>query len=821
MAMYNTPVRPYDPVIEDSQENQSIRYYRENFSATGQDSRTDPPAQDQSMWELLTNVMPITRGSLRRRRGALVFTQTPQPTQRMAQFQRDSDGLRVIVAIGQNVATAYQDVDGLLYNQQIFISKALTRMVASRSYAYFFSSNSGDLRKWDGSSAIGAGVTNWGIPFVTSTGQVSVGPTNPTVSTGLDAGAALWLTPSNAQAEDNSFATFTSANPNGDSPRLYVHGFGFSIPSNATITGITVRVKMKTTASPDNLKIIAGLTKDGSTTLGAQAALVSPQTTNTSYTLGSPTDLWGQSFLPNDLNNSNFGVTLICANGPSSTSVTWSVDVIQVTVSYFGATNAPTVADGGAGLVTLTVGRLYYQVFKSSATAHLSDLGPASGSTGPLTSRKVAVSTLAVSTDPQVDRTILLATADGADPAILYFVADLSNGTTTYSDNTPEATLVHNQQYVFTDQFGDDFGVAGNTPPPGGTLCIKHKGRMWMANGQNIYFSKSTADLTLPNGFIAGKYEESWPLDQYLDISEGAEQVTGLLSNGQVLFIGTERHIRWVTGDDPTNFSQPEVVHAEVGVLNQEVWQNVFAQGTPSGCIWLTPDSRVIMSDFNTYMDIGLHIQDVLDSINPLAIQAAHATFVTDGEFDLYILAIPTDSNTSCDTHCVFNMNTHTWTIWKPSAASTSLLFNVTAAGIPQWLYGVTDNTNIFRYDELATTDMNPLGPPNIPIPVTARTSWLHLGSPTHRKILDELELIGDSAMQITLEGGSPETDFNSPSVYKNSVTPVVGPFQQLKVYLASSGAKDRYYRLTFSSPDGTDNFLHSYNLKAIPFNTL
>lgn len=820
MAMYNQPVRPYDPVIEDSQDNQSIRYYRENFSATGQESHVEPPAQDQSMWELLTNVMPITRGSIRRRRGAIVQGQTPQPAQRLATFQRDSDGLRVTVAICENVAVAYNE-DHSLYNQQIFVSQALTRMLTSRSYAYFFSSNSADLRKWDGNPTLSAGLTNWGIPFVTSTGQVSVTP-NGTLAGDLT-GTAFWLTPTNALLEDNTFTTFTTAVPNGDTPPLYVHGFGFSIPSNATITGLTVRVKMKASTSPDQLKVIASITKDGTTVLSGQGAVVTNQTVNTSYTFGSATDLWSQSFLPNDINSPSFGVTVVGANGPSSTSIAWAVDVVQVTVSYLGATNAPTVADGGAGNVTLTVGRLYYQVFKSSKTAHLSDLGPASASTGPLTSRQIALSTLAVSNDPQVDRTILLATADGADPSILYFVTDLANGTHTYTDNTPEATLVLNQQYLFTDQFGNDFGVADNTPPPSGmTLAIKHKGRLWGVVGQNLFFSKSTSDLTLPNGFIAGKYEEAWPADQYLDISEGAEQATGLLSNGQVLFIGTERHIRWVTGDDPTNFSEPEVVHAEVGLATQEVWQSVFTQGTPAGCIWLTPDKRVIMSDFNTYMDIGTAVQDVLDIINPAAIKASHATFVTDGEMDLYILAIPTGVNTACDTHLVFNMNTHQWVVWKPSTGSLALLFNVTSDGVPQWLYSTQFNNNIFEYTNSTATDMNPGGPPNIAIPVTARTSWLHLGSPTHRKLLDELEVIGDPAMQITVEGASPELDFTTPTIYKNAVTPTVGPFQQLKVYLASSGAKDRYYRLTFFSPGGTNaKFLHAYNLKAIPFNTL
>src|SRR6266404_3931710 len=137
MAWYHTPVKPYDPVIEDQQDNQSTRYYQDDFSGAGQDSRTDPPAQNQAMWEALTNVMPITRGSLRRRRGSLVFAQATQPVQRLYSYQRDTDGLRTIIGVSQNTARAFNE-DGTQYNQQIFVSKALTRMVTSRSYAYFF-----------------------------------------------------------------------------------------------------------------------------------------------------------------------------------------------------------------------------------------------------------------------------------------------------------------------------------------------------------------------------------------------------------------------------------------------------------------------------------------------------------------------------------------------------------------------------------------------------------------------------------------------------------------------------------------------------------
>src|SRR6267142_2874937 len=823
MAWYHQPVKPYDPVIEDQQDNQSTRYYQDDFSGAGQDSRTDPPAQNQAMWELLTNVSPITRGSLRRRRGYNIFGQAAQPASRLAPFQRDTDGLRTIVAISANTARAFNE-SGTIYNPQIFISKALPRMLMSRSYAYFFSSNSSDLIKWDGNPTTNLGLSNWGINFASTITNLTAGP-----RAGSSAASTAWTNPNNVLVSDGSFATVTLPNPNTTSGSVTIAGMGFSIPTNATILGITVEVQGKATSGDSNLLnrhfFQANLVKNGALVGNPETVIVANNNAlDNFYTTGSSSDLWGTSWNANDINATGFGVAIQAVrSGPSAFSSTFSIDFIRITIQYLGATNAPTVSVGGAGGVTLTVGRIYYLVFANSGTGHFSDLSPASASTGPVTSKEIDLSQLAVSPDAQVDSKILLATADGGDPSELFYVATIPNATTTFADNTPETTLDLNQLYLFTDDFGNDFGVAGNTPPPGGgTVAVKHKGRLWMAVGQNLYYSKATTELTLPNGFVAGKYEESWPLDQYLDISEGAETVTGLLSNGQVLFIGTQRHVRWVTGDDPTNFSEPEVIHAEVGVLNQEVWQSVFIQGTPAGVAWLTPDFRVIMSDFNTYQDIGHEIQDVLGSINPAAALNSHATFVTDGEFDLYILAIPTGSNTACDTHCIFNMNTRKWTIWKPTDPSLALLFNVTSTGATQWLFSAFNDSEIFLYSDSATNDTATPSHIATAIPITARTSWLHLGSPKHRKLLDELEIIGDSAMQITIEGASPETNFNTPTVYKNAVTPVVGPFSQLKVFLASSGAKDRYYRLTFFVPGDTSaDFLHSYNLKAIPFNTL
>lgn len=395
----------------------------------------------------------------------------------------------------------------------------------------------------------------------------------------------------------------------------------------------------------------------------------------------------------------------------------------------------------------------------------------------------------------------------------------IPNGVTFVIDNTAEVDLVLNQPMLFTDQFGQEFGVADNTPPPAGTLILKHQGRLWMAGvpgaTHSVFFSKSITELTLPNGFIAGKYEEAWPGSNYFDVSDGAESVAGLLSDGATLYIGTQNHIRRLFGNSPENFQEPQIVHPEVGVINQEVWQIVFMQGTPSGSIWMTPDFRVIQSDFNTYVDIGTPIQDILNSLQPTAQTLAHASFVADGEFELYILSVPYRQSTYCDTHLVFDLRHRQWFVWQPAAGSLSLLFNISQSGAPQWLFLNGTGNQIEIYNSSATTDNGTV------IPISATTTWLHLGEPTRRKVLNEVQVYGNTAMTMTVNGANNLDNFVNPHTVVYNRALCMSPFGTWNLYLTGSKTRHRYYQFTFNSSNGQIPFLGSYAIAATPLDDL
>jgi hypothetical protein len=484
-----------------------------------------------------------------------------------------------------------------------------------------------------------------------------------------------------------------------------------------------------------------------------------------------------------------------------SAPVKWN-GVSEVTACGMDApTTAITVGTPISGNITLSLGgRAYYCVFKSTS-GHYSDLSPISATTGNVTGKSIPLN-LPVSAQAGVTRKTVLATADSGDPSTLYEVVELPNETLGYTDDTDEETLLTRNTFLETYDDGTEVGVTDNTPPPNGRYLIKHKGRLFMMVGQYLRCSKSLSDIVTSTGKICGRYEEAWPVDYELDISEGAETARGLLSDGEVLYIGTERHIRRVYGDGPQNFQKPEVAFNEVGIVNQDVWKVVFLEGTPAGAMWLTPDRRVIASDFNTYMDVGTPLQDILESVNLAAIDTCHATYFSSGRYALYTLFLPTGSSTTPDTVCVYSLTDKRWYVWKFADNFTASLFNVMANGATQLILADSNGT-LYKLDPTATTDNGTA------IRSTARTVWLHVGEPSARKLLNELEVMtqDNAAMRITIQGASNASEFETPTAVITNGQLQTGVFGELKLYLAGYTANDRYYRLTFDSTSNVDSF--------------
>ena len=521
---------------------------------------------------------------------------------------------------------------------------------------------------------------------------------------------------------------------------------------------------------------------------------------------------------------SSTATTLVCT---TTTQVNETHAGIATTGLIWFDVQATTV--GSPGVVTLIspIGRRYFIVYLNSTKQNFSDLNPVSASTGPITNGQISLVSIPISPDPQVDQKVILATADGGDPSTLYFVGQIANSTTSFTDNTAEADLVLHNIYQQIDATGNDIGVVGNDPPPNGSFPTLHKGRVFMIFNNALAFSKSLPEITTSTGIVAGRFEEDWPPENVIPYTPGVEIGKGLLSDGSTLYIGTEQHIRRLFGDGDAvnNFSTPDVVFSETGLMTQNVWKIVFLEGTPVGSMWVTPDFRVIESDFNTYKDVGTPIQSTLNTINPAATQACWAQSVTYGPYNFYVLALATGNNTAPDTLCVFEMHLHKWYVWQFADNFLSGLFYVSLNGVPRWLM-VDTNGNVRFVDTTVVTDRSTDTP--VPITSTLRTTWLHFGDASMRKTLNEIEL--DTSMTgtlVTVEGATNTSDFTNPNIIATNLPLTANIFGQLKVFLSGLPIIYRFYRFTFTSASSASTSLTSdvllgyFSAEILPLNRI
>jgi beta-glucanase (GH16 family) len=147
-------------------------------------------------------------------------------------------------------------------------------------------------------------------------------------------GAAPWVNPTNAQASDNVYATFT-ATSTGNSNYFYMTGFDFSaIASNAVITGVLIEWECKATAAstfaiPESYLVTAPATAI-SNSFTSSSTLIS--TTEGFVSGGSSTSLNNAALTPAIVKANGFGVTFNFGKIAGATSQTASLDSVRMTI---------------------------------------------------------------------------------------------------------------------------------------------------------------------------------------------------------------------------------------------------------------------------------------------------------------------------------------------------------------------------------------------------------------------------------------------------------------------------------------------------------
>lgn len=145
-------------------------------------------------------------------------------------------------------------------------------------------------------------------------------------------GYPSWGNENNAKANDNSYTYVVGNGEWSYANYLKLTAFGFSIPSSSRITGITVTigrygdvysVKDKSLRLVKNSSYVGDDKADTSTTW---------PTSETAKTYGGVADLWGETWTPAQINDSNFGVALSAQM--ATTGVYARVDYIKITITY-------------------------------------------------------------------------------------------------------------------------------------------------------------------------------------------------------------------------------------------------------------------------------------------------------------------------------------------------------------------------------------------------------------------------------------------------------------------------------------------------------
>lgn len=152
-------------------------------------------------------------------------------------------------------------------------------------------------------------------------------------------GTNAWSNPGNAQTSDNTYATVT-AGFFIESQYLVVKGFSSAIPSTSTILGIEVGMeRRKSGTSPSLTDVAARIIKGGVIGSTDKSIVGNWATIDTNVTYGNSTDLWGETWTPEEINSADFGFAIRTSGAAIFNTVTSHIDHINITIYYTTTTS--------------------------------------------------------------------------------------------------------------------------------------------------------------------------------------------------------------------------------------------------------------------------------------------------------------------------------------------------------------------------------------------------------------------------------------------------------------------------------------------------
>lgn len=161
----------------------------------------------------------------------------------------------------------------------------------------------------------------------------SDGPNSGSVFTNnASVGTEPWMNPENAAGSDNLSSTSLLL-PGRSTNYLVATGFGFSIPAVGVIEGITVEIErssLRGLVADNAIRIV----KDGIVGVADRSSAANWPIAEGYIAFGGATDLWGQEWLPADINDMDFGFAITARLGGGSLPDIANIDHARITAYY-------------------------------------------------------------------------------------------------------------------------------------------------------------------------------------------------------------------------------------------------------------------------------------------------------------------------------------------------------------------------------------------------------------------------------------------------------------------------------------------------------
>ncbi len=199
-----------------------------------------------------------------------------------------------------------------------------------------------------------------GISFAQTQGPNNTGNATAQFSGCLSCPGTDWLDTTNVMLSDNTDAS-TTLSPMPlcfQSQCYYSRGllasdFGFTIPGNATIEGVMLDVERRA-GMPTSIVDSTVQLMDSTAYIGNNLASSVTWPINDAYvSYGGPTDTWGASLTPSDVNFSQFGIIFKAMNQSTSGAIQAYVDHVRMTV-YYSTPSGMATQTSGTGLQSLS-----------------------------------------------------------------------------------------------------------------------------------------------------------------------------------------------------------------------------------------------------------------------------------------------------------------------------------------------------------------------------------------------------------------------------------------------------------------------------------